>query len=95
MKTKSLGLAIVCFGFPYGFILRGLLSELVDGKHHGLLFASVGLLESLGLVLARPLMDVIFRGGANLGGVWAGLPFLTATFFFALVVIVLRFIRVV
>lgn len=93
-NNKLLGLIIFSFGFPYGFILRGLLSELVDGQHYGLLFASVALMESLGGVLGRPLMQVCFESGANFGGVWTGLPFLVATLFFVLAVILLRYVRV-
>ncbi|KAL7925311.1 major facilitator superfamily domain-containing protein [Trichoderma austrokoningii] len=88
------GLVILCFGYPYGFILRGLLSELVDGHHRGLLFASVALVENLGSVLGRPLMGVCFGGGVNFGGVWTGLPFLVAAVFVVLAVMILRFVRV-
>ncbi|KAK1243568.1 hypothetical protein MKX08_001706 [Trichoderma sp. CBMAI-0020] len=88
------GLIFLCFGFPYGLILRGLLSELVDGQHHGLVFASIALMENLGGALGRPLMEVCFNRGANFGGVWTGLPFLVAALFFVLAVILLRFVRV-
>ncbi|EHK50585.1 hypothetical protein TRIATDRAFT_279898 [Trichoderma atroviride IMI 206040] len=95
--TSSLmlvGLIFLCFGFPFGLILRGLLSELVDGQHYGLLFGSVALMENLGGALGRPLMELCFKRGANFGGVWTGLPFLVATLFFVLAAILLRYVRV-
>jgi hypothetical protein len=67
---------------------------LVDEQHHGLLFASAALMESLGIIVSRPLMQVCFIRGANSGEVWAGLPFLVAALFFALAVMLLRYVRV-
>lgn len=89
-----IGLGISCFGFPLEYILRGLLAQLVEGQKHGLLFTSIALVQNLGTIFTYLLMTLCFDLGEAGGGRWLGVPFLTATFFFALAMATLYYIRV-
>lgn len=87
------GAVVYCLGNGYNFILRSLLADVVEPAHHGTLFNTAGILESLGAVIAGPLLAVAFRAGIQLGEFWTGLPFFVAAILFSTAMAVLVTVR--
>lgn len=72
------GLIIYSLGYGYGPAVRGLVVTMAEGRQTGLLFTSMSLLESIGLLVAGPLLAATFKVGMGWGSVWIGLPFISA-----------------
>lgn len=73
-----IGLMIYSLGYGYGPAVRGVVVTMAEGRQTGLLFTSMSLLECLGLLVSGPLLAATFKLGMGWGGVWIGLPFITA-----------------
>jgi hypothetical protein len=52
------------------------------------LFATIAIMEALGVLLSGPLLSLAFRWGMKLGGAWLGMPFLLCGVLFALIMII-------
>lgn len=73
-----MGLTFYSLGGGYASIMRGLISNVANGYHVGMLFTTLSFLETGGMLISGPLLATTFRVGLNWGGVWVGLPFMTA-----------------
>jgi hypothetical protein len=73
-----MGLVVFSLGYGFGPAVRGLLVTLVENRRTGMLFTTMSLLESVGLLVSGPLLAETFKVGMAWGGVWIGLPFMTA-----------------
>ncbi|KAL5614413.1 hypothetical protein BROUX41_004518 [Berkeleyomyces rouxiae] len=71
------GVALSAFGFGYSIFVRGLMTSMVP-HNNAVLYSVIGFLESIGIVLASPVMGALYRLGLKMGGSWVGLPFLLA-----------------
>ncbi|KAK4186417.1 major facilitator superfamily domain-containing protein [Podospora australis] len=80
----SVGLVWFALGSGMPPIVRSLLNGMVEEHHVGTLNVLVGLLETVGLMMAGPLLSKSLSVGMNLGGAWVGLPFLVAGIFFVI-----------
>ncbi|OAA64742.1 Major facilitator superfamily domain, general substrate transporter [Niveomyces insectorum RCEF 264] len=89
--TMITGVVLYCLGNGYTLLLRSLLAALVEPSHLSTLLNTAGILESLGIVVAGPLLAAAFRAGLNIH--FVGLPFLVATALFALAMVVLVLVR--
>ncbi|KAK1754030.1 major facilitator superfamily domain-containing protein [Echria macrotheca] len=87
------GVGISGLADSYGFFLRSLMTSLM-GRDTGILYTAIGLLSSLGIFIANPLLSALFRRGIDIGGPWVGLPFLAAAMLFAIALSMIAFIRV-
>lgn len=52
------------------------------------LFATIAIMEALGVLPSRPLLSLAFRWGMKLGDAWLGMPFLLRGVLFAFIMIV-------
>ncbi|KAF2839659.1 major facilitator superfamily MFS-1, partial [Patellaria atrata CBS 101060] len=68
--------AIYNLGGGLMFLLRSLLTSLVEPHHVGRLYTTLGVIENVGLIVGAPLLAELFRIGVKWGGNWIGLPFL-------------------
>ena len=84
-----LGLVLYVFGSGYNLLLRSLLASVVEPHHRGTLFNTIGMLESLGIVISGPLLAQAFRVGLGIGGVWIGLPFVIGSGLFLVAILIL------
>lgn len=87
------GYIVYCLGSGYSMVLRSLLAAIVEPHHRGTMFNTVGILESIGAVVAGPLLAASFRLGLELNGVWVGLPFLAAAGLFSIAITILLTVR--
>ncbi|KAJ5088497.1 hypothetical protein N7456_012113 [Penicillium angulare] len=78
------GLVIASMGAAFPINTRSLATLLVMPDHVGTLYSALAISQSMGAFVAGPLFAYLFRIGMHFGGVWLGLPFLQASFFFVI-----------
>ncbi|KAM3555737.1 hypothetical protein MY1884_005433 [Beauveria asiatica] len=71
-----LGLALSTLTYGYQVLVRSLLASVVDGHHSNVMYTTITLFESMGSIMAGPLLSASFREGMKWGEAWLGLPFL-------------------
>lgn len=84
---------MILFGMGSGFnvFARSLLATVAGGRHVAMLYTTVSFVEMSGILISGPVIATTFRYGLKLGGVWVGLPFLSAACLFCVAaVIILR-----
>ncbi|CAK7200148.1 hypothetical protein SEUCBS139899_002838 [Sporothrix eucalyptigena] len=87
------GVVLYSLGTGYNIVLRSLLAALVQPEHLGTLFNTAGILDSVGAVVAGPLLAAALSEGIHLKGFWIGLPFLAAAGLFSIAMAVLTTAR--
>jgi hypothetical protein len=88
-----LGLIITTLGTGYTLLTRSLLTSLVEKHHIATLYNTMAVLETIGTVVAGPIMAGTFRWGLEMGGGWIGMPFLCAGVMFGTAAVVVWIVR--
>ncbi len=81
-----IGLLVYNMGTGYNAAMRSVSIHVVGGQSSpniGKLMSTIAIVESLGALVAGPLLNQLFQWGMSLGGVWLGLPFLAGMLVFA------------
>ncbi|RDW63435.1 hypothetical protein BP6252_10980 [Coleophoma cylindrospora] len=73
-----LGVIVLSAGGVYNLATHSLMASMVEPHHIGILFNCSALLQTLGSILAGPLLASSFSLGLRMGGIWTSLPFLIA-----------------
>lgn len=73
------GIAAFAMGSPLYIAARSLVTSLVLPNETGVLYTSLATIQSIGMLVAGPLLAYVFRWGMQLGEGWLGLPFLVAS----------------
>jgi hypothetical protein len=73
------GLSISSLGAGFFPALRSVATALVDEAEIGLLGTTIALTQSIGAIIAGPMMAGTFKFSMRLHGIWLGLPYMTAT----------------
>ncbi|OAR05966.1 hypothetical protein LLEC1_07664 [Akanthomyces lecanii] len=68
--------------------IMGLLSQLTGEDHLAAMFATTGVLATLGSLLGQPLFSVLFQSASNLGKTWSGLPYIVVGSTYIIVAVV-------
>lgn len=77
------GLIFFALGWGFYSALRSLATALVSPSQVGVLNTGIGLAQSLGSLVAGPILAAAFRSGLRQGGIGMGLPYMVAaTLFF-------------
>jgi len=84
----AFGLVPYALGSGLSPLIRSVLSALVEEHHIAILNTLIGITESLGVVVASPLLAMSLSLGLKLGGGWIGLPFLFAAIFATIVTVI-------
>lgn len=71
-------------GGGYMPALRSFMTSLVPRDDTALLFALVGVFDSIGSLAGAPLLSLSFSAGIKMGGIWIGLPFFCAAAIYGL-----------
>lgn len=80
------GLLIYNLGTGYNAAMRSVALHVIGGQASpdvGKLMSTIAIVESIGVMIAGPLLNLMFQWGMNLGTAWLGLPFLASVFVFA------------
>lgn len=81
-----IGLLIYNMGTGYNAAMRSVSIHIVGGQSSpdvGKLMSTIAIAESIGAMVAGPLLNEIFQLAMDMGSTWLGLPFLTAMIVFA------------
>lgn len=81
--TASLMVATIGNGFP--IYIRSFLTGLVEPNKVAELYTIIGVVDTVGLMLGGPLLAWLFERGMQLGGLFAGLPFVALGLIYAVV----------
>ncbi|RDL37535.1 uncharacterized protein BP5553_04968 [Venustampulla echinocandica] len=69
------GMIILTLGTGFASLTRSLITTLVDKQHTGRLYAAISVVETLGALIAGPMINWLYTIGINKGGGWIGLPY--------------------
>ncbi|KAG9190423.1 hypothetical protein G6011_08511 [Alternaria panax] len=91
------GLLLYNMGTGYNAAMRSVSIHVVGGQSSpdiGKLMSTIAMAESIGAMIAGPLLNELFQLGIGFGGVWLGLPFLNSVVVFAFMTVVTCIINV-
>ena len=80
------GLLIFNLGTGYNAAMRSVAIHVIGGQASpdvGKLMSTIAIVESIGVMIAGPLLSILFQWGMDLGSAWLGLPFLASLLVFA------------
>ncbi|KZM19038.1 uncharacterized protein EKO05_0001168 [Ascochyta rabiei] len=80
------GLLVYNMGTGYNAAMRSVSIHVVGGQSShdiGKLMSTIAIVESLGALVAGPLLNQLFQWGMGMGSIWLGLPFLAGMLVFA------------
>ncbi|KAF2846114.1 MFS transporter-like protein [Plenodomus tracheiphilus IPT5] len=86
-----LGLLIFNLGTGHNAAMRSISIHVVGGQSSpdiGKLMSTIAIAESVGAMVAGPMLSEMFQWGMDLGSAWIGLPFLVSVLFFAVMTVV-------
>ncbi|RFU33894.1 hypothetical protein B7463_g2408, partial [Scytalidium lignicola] len=90
----TIGLIIFALGCGSTFLVRSLITSMVEPHYIGTLYNIMAICEATGLTSAGPTLSAAFRRGLRLGGTWIGLPFFISGSLFAIGGIIVWTLRV-
>lgn len=85
-----IGLLVYNMGTGYSAAMRSVSIHVVGGQtspNVGKLMSTLAMAESIGSMVAGPLLNELFQFGMGLGGTWLGLPFLGCVVVFAFMIV--------
>ncbi|KAL5041272.1 hypothetical protein BDW71DRAFT_201512 [Aspergillus fruticulosus] len=91
---SMLGIAIYTAGSGFSTFARSLISSLMPPTMMGALYSTLAIMDTVGSLLAGPLMSSAFRWGMDLGGAWLGMPYLISAGLCLLMTVVIFMIHV-
>ncbi|KAF1848741.1 MFS general substrate transporter [Cucurbitaria berberidis CBS 394.84] len=92
-----IGLLIYNLGTGYNAAMRSVSIHVVGGQSSpdiGKLMSTIAIAESIGAMIAGPVLNELFQWGMDLGSAWLGLPFLASVIVFAGMTVVTMLISV-
>jgi hypothetical protein len=87
------GVALYALGGGYNSLVRSLAVGVAGTEHAGTLYTIIATLESMGSLVAGPILSVAFNVGMSWDGAWVGLPFLAAGCLFSITLTVVCCLR--
>lgn len=89
----ALGIVIFALGSGFSPAARSLATTFVHQDEAGLLYTALAITQTVGGLIAGPLLAISFRWGLSLGPQWTGIPFTLVAGLFACGFIAVSFIR--
>ncbi|KAK1978314.1 major facilitator superfamily domain-containing protein [Colletotrichum cereale] len=75
LPVVVVGLAFYTLGNGFSSFARSLLSSLVEKDMVGTLFTTLSIMDTLGSLLAGPIVAITFSWSMRLDGIWKGMPY--------------------
>lgn len=66
---------VVSLGQGGTILVRSFITDLIDPKDVAKLYTVIGLVDTVAVMAAGPIMAALFELGLDMGGAWVGLPF--------------------
>lgn len=79
----AVGIATFALGSGFGPAARSLVTTFCHQDEAGLLYSALAIMQSVGVLVAGPLLASTFRWGLSLGNEWTGIPFAAVAGLFA------------
>lgn len=89
----ALGIVIFAFGSGFSPAARSLATTFVQQNEAGLLYTTLAITQTIGGLIAGPLLALSFRLGLSIGAEWTGIPFALVAGLFACGLIAISFVR--
>jgi hypothetical protein len=92
-----LGLLVFNLGTGYNASMRSVAIHVIGGQSSpdiGRLMSTIAIVESIGVMIAGPLLSQLFQWGMDLGSAWLGLPFLASVLVLIMMTVVTFMINV-
>lgn len=89
----TLGIAIFALGSGFSPATRSLVTTFCNQDEAGLLYSALAISESVGGLVAGPLLALSFRWGLSLGHGWTGIPFALVAGLFGCGFLAVSFVR--
>jgi hypothetical protein len=70
---------VFSLGTGYNSLCRALMNAIVEPHTIATLNTCVSVLEMICMLIAAPALSALLRAGINIGGMWAGLPYVAAS----------------
>lgn len=83
VALAAMGIAIFALGSGFTPAARSLVTTFCHQDEAGLLYSALAIMQSIGGLVAGPLLATTFRWGLSLGKEWTGLPFAAVAGLFA------------
>lgn len=71
-------LGLLTLGNGFGSFVRSLLSSLVEPDVIGTVYTALSIMDSIGSIVAGPVVAGLFNISMGLEGIWLGLPFVSS-----------------
>jgi MFS family permease len=91
--SARIGLVLYTLGSGFQSFARSLLSSLVKSDMVGTLFTTLAMMDTVGTLLAGPIVALVFGWSVKQDGVWRGMPFLLSFFLCGLAGLALSQVR--
>lgn len=85
---------VAMLGSGFALLVRSFMTSLVEPHNVAKLYTLISVIDTLGLMLAGPLLAGLFNTGLELGGAGLGLPFWFTGGLFALIALLLFVVRI-
>jgi MFS family permease len=83
VTLAAIGIAIFALGSGFTPAARSLVTTFCHQDEAGLLYSALAIMQSIGGLVAGPLLTITFRWGLSLGNGWTGIPFAAVAGLFA------------
>lgn len=93
VELVALGVVLFALGSGFSPAARSLATAFVHADQTGTLYSAMGLMQSVGGLVAGPLLATSFGWALKQGREWTGIPFLLVAGLFASGALALSFIR--
>lgn len=89
----AVGVVVLALGSGFSPAARSLATTLVHPDEAGTLYSMLGLMQSIGGLIAGPILATSFKWALGLGRAWTGVPFLLVAGLFVFGMCALGFVR--
>lgn len=93
IALAALGIVIFALGSGFSPAARSLATTFVHQDQAGLLYTAMAIMQTIGGLVAGPLLALSFQWGLSLGHEWSGIPFTLVAGLFACGFVAICFIR--
>ncbi|PBP21250.1 hypothetical protein BUE80_DR007861 [Diplocarpon rosae] len=93
LSVVFIGLIVAALGDGLAPLSRALIPAFVDPQHTSRIYTLVGMVESLGTIVAGPSLAYFFTKGMQWEGLWLGLPYFWLACLSGLVVVAFGFVE--
>lgn len=93
VALATLGIVIFALGSGFSPATRSLVTTFCKQDEAGLLYSALAITQSIGGLVAGPLLALSFRWGLSLGHEWTGIPFALVAGLFGCGFLAVSFVR--